>query len=106
MSWVPDACTLPPAEVPLRVAEFRELFARALRGVARPRPGLLRLALDAGEEATARDLIARETACCSFFDVTVDRDGDRLRVDVAVPAGQEPVLDAIARLAAASREPA
>lgn len=30
---VPAACTLPTAERPLRLAEFEELFATAVRGV-------------------------------------------------------------------------
>jgi hypothetical protein len=34
--WVPEACTLPTVEQPLRVAEFDDLFATALRGIARP----------------------------------------------------------------------
>jgi hypothetical protein len=33
MTWVPDACTLPTEEVPLRVAEFDALFASTLRRV-------------------------------------------------------------------------
>ena len=27
MAWVPEACTLPTVEQPVRVAEFDELFA-------------------------------------------------------------------------------
>lgn len=102
MTWVPDGCTLPTEEVPLRVAEFDDLFTTALRGVARPAPRLLRLTFDvsAGIETTARDLIARESACCSFFDFTLGRDRDgQLRLDIAVPAGREPVLDGLARQA-------
>ncbi len=29
--WVPDACTLPTVDQPLRVAEFDDLFARAAK---------------------------------------------------------------------------
>ena len=35
MAWVPEACTLPTVEQPLRVAEFDELFATAVRPVER-----------------------------------------------------------------------
>ena len=36
-SWAPvDACTLPTAEQPLRVAEWDGLFAESLRAVERP----------------------------------------------------------------------
>ncbi|MGW3610442.1 hypothetical protein ACWD6N_11205 [Micromonospora sp. NPDC005163] len=33
--WVPQACTLPTVERPLRLAEFDELFASAVVGVER-----------------------------------------------------------------------
>jgi hypothetical protein len=101
MTWVPDACTLLTEEVPLRVAEFNALFASTLRRVERPAPGLLRLTLEASAETIAQDLVARESACCAFFDFTIKPDGDgRLRLDVAVPAGHEPILDALAHRAA------
>ena len=35
LDWVPQACTLPTAELPLRVAAFDRLFADAVRGVER-----------------------------------------------------------------------
>jgi hypothetical protein len=50
---VPQACTLPTVEQPLRVAEFDGLFATALRGVDRVAPMMLRLVLDASAESTA-----------------------------------------------------
>jgi hypothetical protein len=97
VAWVPDACTLPDAERPLRVAEFDGLFDRALLDHDRPGAGLLRLWLDNECETELRDLIARETACCSFFTFTVTRsDTARLMLDVAVSAGHERVLDALA----------
>jgi hypothetical protein len=105
MTWAPGECTLPTAERRLRVAEFDQLFATALRGQARPGPTHLRLTLDGADavEATTRDLIARETACCSFFDFAVARTPDReLRLDVRVPASRTDVLDAIAARAAAA----
>lgn len=36
---IPDACTLPSAERPLRLAEFEDLFARHVRSVDRDRDG-------------------------------------------------------------------
>ena len=33
--WAPQACTLPTAKRPVRVAEFDELFATGLRGQQR-----------------------------------------------------------------------
>lgn len=46
VAWVPQACTLPTAERPLRVAEFDELFASSLRGLDRWAPTGLRIDLE------------------------------------------------------------
>lgn len=95
--WIPAACTLPTAERPLRVSEFDELFAVAVRGVARPGPTRLSLALaDApGRAEQVRDLTARESACCSFFTFRLTT-GDPLRLDISVPPAHRDVLDALA----------
>ena len=102
--WVPEACTLPTAERPLRLAEFDDLFATALREQRRMAPTQLRWHLDPAAEPTARDLTGRETACCSFFTFTFTGPGtgsaDALQVDVQVPAAHIDVLDAIADRAA------
>jgi hypothetical protein len=112
MAWVPvDACTLPTAEQPLRVAEFDELFATSLRD-ARPsvegRP-MARLILSGGDTLLARvqRLAEAETSCCSFFTFTVTRldteegpPGETLvALDVEVPAARADVLDALVRRA-------
>ncbi len=107
MTWVPlKACALPTAEQPLRAAEFDELFATALSGMDRVAPTRLRLLLGGATavmEAGLRDLVARETECCSFFAFTIERvDGDRLHLDVEVPAERIDVLDAIAARALAA----
>ncbi|MEU7792841.1 hypothetical protein AB0B11_05325 [Micromonospora tulbaghiae] len=103
-SWVPDTCTLPTAERPLRLAEFDTLFRDALRGVDRPAARHLRLHLDDVAEPAARDLIARESACCSFFTFDLARpDGGTLRLDIRVPGARVVVLDALALRATAAR---
>jgi hypothetical protein len=101
--WVPEACTLPTVERPLRLAEFDDLFATTLRGQRRVSATTLRWELDPAAEATARDLCGREAACCSFFTFTFTvQSGDgRLRLDVEVPVAYIPVLDALAERAAA-----
>ncbi|MFD6394998.1 hypothetical protein [Nocardia sp. NPDC060259] len=33
--WVPDACTLPTVEQPIRVAEFDRFFAESVHGMGR-----------------------------------------------------------------------
>ncbi|TDD97126.1 hypothetical protein [Jiangella asiatica] len=98
---VPEACTLPTAQRPLRVAEFRDLFAAHLRAATRTSPTTLRLELD-GDPATAattRDLTDRETTCCSFFTFTTTASAGALAVDVAVPAVHAEVLTGLHRLA-------
>jgi hypothetical protein len=116
MSFVaPDACTLPTAEQPLRVAEFEALFAAALRSVDRlgDRHLRVRLAGGPGLAASVRDLAERENACCAFFRFTVTRDttadGEAVTLDVEVPETYVEVLDGLAALtgtAAAPPEPA
>lgn len=103
--WVPEACTLPTVEQPLRMVEFDELFARALRGQVRISRSVLRWSLDPGVEAAARDLAARESACCSFFTFEFTRTESGLQLDVLVPAAQVAVLDGLAARAAARMGP-
>ena len=69
---VPDACTLPTVEQPVRVAEWDALFLD-LVAVGRPDPAHGRLAFEGGPglEDRVHDLSRRETECCRFFDFTV-----------------------------------
>jgi thioredoxin len=107
VGWVPvDACTLPTADQPTRLAEFDDLFLSALTGLRRAEPGWLRLRLR-GEDpdqlaGRARVLAAKESECCSFFGFTVDRDGAEVVVDVRVPADKVVVLDGLTHQAQAA----
>lgn len=94
-AWVPDACTLPTVEQPLRVAEFDDLFS-AVRGTERVATTTLRLTLDRSSLDFARDLAARETECCSFFDFSFDTAGDTATMQVTVPPAYSEILDALA----------
>ena len=94
---VPDACTLPTAEQPMRLLELDSLFGAALHA-ERISPTVLEVVLagDAALLGSARDLLRRESECCSFFTFTLHPvvDGEtRLRVEV--PSQQTAVLDAI-----------
>jgi hypothetical protein len=105
LGWAPSACTLPTAARPLRVAEFDDLFATALRRVDRVAPTRARLVLadTGGIHAIVEDLTARESACCSFFTFTVSpADPDGLLLDIEVPAAQVDVLTALVARAARS----
>lgn len=101
---VPDVCTLPTAEQPVRLAEFDDLFATAVRSVEvlGPTHARMRMTGPAGLEARVRDLTARETECCSFFTFTITPDGDTLLLDIEVPAAYAEVLTALAGRAIAA----
>lgn len=100
---VPDACTLPTVQQPLRLNEFDALFQAHLRGVERVGPAHLRMTfVGEGAEAQVRDLSAREAACCSFFDFVITPDADQVVLDVKVPAAQQGILTALEGWAAAA----
>lgn len=88
---IPDACTLPTAERPLRVAEFDALFATAARAVEWIGPARARVVLDSPDSAV-RDLTAREAACCSFFDFTVTGNDHRAVLEIHAPERYADVL--------------
>ncbi|MFI5621842.1 hypothetical protein ACIA03_00110 [Nocardioides sp. NPDC051685] len=95
-----DACTMPTAERPLRLAEFDALFASAVRSVERRGDDVrMRLAGPDGLVARVRDLTARETSCCSFFTFTVEGTDEDLTLDVSVPPAHQEILDALAERA-------
>ena len=104
--WDPETCTLPVPERPLRLREFDLLFAHGLTAQQRLSPTVLRWTLDPKVELPARDLAARETACCSFFAFDFTAHGEAVLVDVRVPPTQVKVLDALAARASAGMAPA
>lgn len=94
--WVPDACTLPTVEQPIRVAEFDRFFAESVHSTIRTSPTRLDLVLAADAEAAGRDLASRESSCCSFFTFDFDTTETGLVIQVGVPAAYVEVLDAFA----------
>ena len=99
--WAPDACTLPTAERPLRVAEFDDLFT-AVRRSERPLPTRLDLVLPRNIEAAARNLAQRESECCSFFTFEFEDVGDDVVMHIGVPPEHVDVRDALEARAAAT----
>jgi hypothetical protein len=100
--WVPEGCTLPTSERPLRLAEFDALFTAAVRGGERLGVQHLRVTLEGGADVadSVRNLAARESDCCSFFAFTVTvPDPGFVQLDIEVPAGHVDVLDALQRRA-------
>lgn len=101
-SWALEACSLPMAEQPLRVAEFDKLFESAVLRLDRPEPGRLELELDptADVAASTAALVVRETGCCLFFAFTLTARDGRLTLEVAVPPIHVTILDALEARAA------
>lgn len=101
---VPDACTLPTAEQPIRQAEFQDLLTTVLRDQERRSPRHLRLTFSGDDDLadTVRDLARRETECCSFFDFTITAAGGVVVLDIEVPATQASVLDGLSGMAGAA----
>ncbi|MFJ3880815.1 hypothetical protein ACIPW5_25600 [Streptomyces sp. NPDC090077] len=98
LAWVPQSCTLPTEERPLRVAEWDALVSERLTSSSRPEPLPLRLDLAAGSgvEERVRDLVERESGCCSFFTFTTTPGEDLISLDIAVDPAHETILDALA----------
>lgn len=98
LAWVPQSCTLPTEERPLRVTEWDALFTERLAALSRPEALRLRLELAAGPglEDRVRDLVGRESDCCSFFAFTVTTGPDRVLLDIEVDPAHQPVLEALA----------
>ena len=107
LAWVPDSCTLPTAERPLRQAEFDALFAETVRDVDRIAPTHLRLDLvgPLDLDVRVRDLAEREAGCCAFFAFTVTAIGPgQVTFDITLDAAHIDVLNGLAaRVARLSR---
>lgn len=97
-AWVPQSCTLPTKERPLRVAEWDSLFSERLTALSRPQP--LHLCLDLaggpGVEDRVRDLVEREGGCCSFFTFALTPGEDLVQLNIVVDQAREAVLEALA----------
>jgi hypothetical protein len=106
LAWVPQSCTLPTKERPLRIAEWDALFCERLISLSRPEPLLLRLALAGGQgaEERLRDLVEREGGCCSFFAFATTPGEDLIGLDISVDPAHEAVLNALAARTAAAGE--
>ncbi|MFI6041012.1 hypothetical protein ACIA8C_05220 [Nocardia sp. NPDC051321] len=93
--WVPESCTLPTVERPIRVAEFDEFFDTSVRELSRPEPTRLDLRLTSGGHQAGQELAARESGCCSFFTFTFEDTDTGAVMSIQVPAAHVDVLDAL-----------
>ena len=101
--WVPDACTLPTIEQPLRREAFDHLFAQDVIRIDQVSPRQVRLELRADPAAAGRaaSLAARETGCCSFFTFQITLTAGEVSMTVSTEPVHEPVLAALAARAQA-----
>lgn len=104
-----EACTLPTAERPLRVAEFDDLFATTLRSIERSGDSRARLLL-AGDDSLpdrTQRLADSESSCCSFFTFGVKSvEGGLVALDIQVPPAHADVLAGLVARAEAGRKEA
>ncbi|KQY57383.1 MULTISPECIES: hypothetical protein [unclassified Nocardioides] len=94
--WVPEACTLPTVEQPVRRSEFDDLFARDVLAVFRESPNRIRLELrsDPATAARAADLAAKEAGCCSFFSFQLVIAEGQVSLAIETTPAHQPVLEA------------
>lgn len=95
--WVPQACTLPRVDQPLRRAEFDDLFARDVLAVHRESAQRIRLELRLDAETASRTaaLAVKETGCCSFFAFDLAIADGVLSLGIETAAPHEAVLAAL-----------
>ena len=102
---IEDFCTLPTGAQPMRVKEFDELFRYQVGQPRSTGPHRVEFSFPSADGLSAQvsDLVARESACCSFFEFTIEAvDQDRLVLRVGVPASRVDVLQALTDRAAAA----
>ncbi|KUL21049.1 hypothetical protein [Streptomyces regalis] len=106
VAWVPQSCTLPTEERRLQLAQWDALFAERLIALAWPGPLrlCLHLADGSGVQDRVRELVRRESGCCSFFTFEVTPGRGRVQLDISVDAAHETVLEAIAARTGAAGE--
>jgi len=103
---VPIACTLTADDVVDRLAEWSAFFSSMVRKVSSD-PDHATLTLVGGTEPvlTAADLAAREKACCSFFEFSIEWSQSETLLHVGVPREAESVLAGLLALLPAHLAP-
>jgi hypothetical protein len=77
-----------------RLAEYGELFQRALLGRERHKDAVV-LVFTADARAQVEDLARREQACCPFVDYRVEATGEQVRWTTANTIHDESAVDAM-----------
>lgn len=81
------SCTLDDEQAQQRLAAWHQLTAHALRSRDRADDGVVIVRFDGDDqtETRVRELAELEQGCCSFFDMTVTRDGDEVVLKASAP---------------------
>lgn len=85
-------CTLGAGDFKERVAEIRALATRSLRSSHR-KPLQLELVYDRDALTEVRDLVAKESDCCSFLAFDLRHDDQAVRLTITAPAEALPAAD-------------
>jgi MerR family transcriptional regulator, copper efflux regulator len=91
----PLACSLAPGDLAGRIDRIAALGRRSLEVAQRTDEGgaILTFKSDAGTRGELAEIVAAETRCCPFLELTV-REGERAVVlEVAGPTDAAPVVD-------------
>jgi len=83
------ACSLSADELPTRLAEIGAIGRDSLLSVSPT--GVLRFRADQATRGRLEDIIAAESACCSFLDFELREDAGELVLTITAPAGAEPL---------------
>jgi len=89
---VPIACTLDPAAVPDRLAEWQAVFAAAESRFALDDGGLRIEFADTVDLGELARLIAAEQRCCTFFSFALTVDGRGTALEVRAPEGAAEIV--------------
>lgn len=89
----PIACSLSAAELPARLAEIAAVGEHSLMH-AREENGRAVLRFRPGAETRRRleAIVAAESECCSFLDISLSEDAAALTLEVAGPGEAEPIV--------------
>jgi hypothetical protein len=98
----PISCTLDPAEMPRRGDEIRALGRDGLEAFERgERQVSLRFRRDPAIRERVEGIVAAESRCCAFLDLTLADTDDATVLTIAAPEGGEATLHQLADLFAA-----
>lgn len=93
----PVACSLSVGELEQRAAAIAEVGAASL--VSRAATGgrhLLRFRADAQTQHRLEEIVAAESECCSFLDLSLTKEEGELVLSIAAPNGGEETAAALA----------